>query len=429
MLAAGCGGGQGAKESPSGQPAGSEQPSNQPAKKDPITLVFYNAGSNFNAEGYFEEKFGSYIRAKFPHITPEFIPTTAGSLDKLIVAGEQVDVIWGSVGTSYNSVFLNNLVYDIEPYVKKYKVDLNRFEPRALEMMRQMSDGKLYALPFDNQAAVVYYNKDLFDKFGVPYPTNVKTWDDLYDLSVKLTRNEGGVQYYGLTLSPNHYFLRNQLSVNLVDPATHKVNLNNDQVKVLLENVLRFYRIPGFDPKSVNVSVQKNLFLKDKVAAMWTPISGLHVENDLKDLNWDIIPVPPMKEAPGLAPQPYATYVYLSVTSKHKDDAFQVIDYLTSEEFLIEKAKQATFLPALNSAKVMAAFGQDAPMYKGKNVQAIPMSNMAAPSPQSKYFSWATAEVGVNAINAIILEGKDINTALREAEEAVTKRIAEDKAK
>ncbi|WP_158606694.1 ABC transporter substrate-binding protein [Paenibacillus ginsengarvi] len=397
-----------------------------PQKKDPVTLYFYNVGSNFNAEGYFEEKFGKYIKEKFPHVTPVLIPTTSGSLDKLIATNQQIDVIFGSVGLAYNSVYLNNMQYDIEPLVKKYKTDLNRFEPQTLEMIRQMSDGKLYALPFDNQAAVIYYNKNLFDKFGVPYPKDGATWDQLYDMSVKLTRNEGGVQYYGLTLSPTHYFLRNQLSLNLVDPKTQQLSLQTDSVKSLMNNIARFYQIPGFNPDKTKMDSLVKMFFQDQVSAMWTPISGLHVEKDLAPLNWDIITYPTLN---GVGAQPYPTFMFLNVGSKFKDEAYQVMDYLSTEEFLTEKAKAATFIPALSSSNIPKVFGQDAPLYKGRNISAIPLKNMAKPSPQSKYYSTATTQLGINALRGILYEGKDMNTALRDAEEAVKKTIEADKNK
>lgn len=264
----------------------------QPEKKEPITLYFYNVGANFDAEGYFEEKFGQAIKAKFPHITPVLIPTTSGSLDKLIASNQPIDVIFGSVGLAYNSVFLNNMQVDIEPLAQKYKTDLSRFEPQTLEMIRQMSGGKLYALPFDSAASVIYYNKNLFDKFGVDYPKDGITWDELYNLSVKLTRNEDGVQYYGFTISPNHYFWRNQMSLNLVDPQTLQVSLTNDNVKSLMNNIARFYQIPGFNPDKAKMDSLTKMFFRDQVSAMWTPVAGLHVEKDLAPLNWDIVSYP-----------------------------------------------------------------------------------------------------------------------------------------
>ena len=53
----------------------------------------------------------------------------------------------------------------------------------------KMAD-KLYALPIDNGSEAVYYNKEIFDKAGVPYPKNDWTWDDLLDKARKLTRRD-----------------------------------------------------------------------------------------------------------------------------------------------------------------------------------------------------------------------------------------------
>ncbi|MEF3311313.1 hypothetical protein PV433_20750 [Paenibacillus sp. GYB004] len=97
-------------------------------------------------------------------------------------------------------------------------------------------------------------------------------------MSVKLTRKEDGVQYYGFTISPNHYFWRNQMSLNLVDAQTLQVSLTNDNVKSLMNNIARFYQIPGFNPDKDSLT---KMFFKEQVSAMWTPVAGLHVEKDL----------------------------------------------------------------------------------------------------------------------------------------------------
>ncbi|WP_147433483.1 hypothetical protein [Paenibacillus ginsengarvi] len=56
------------------------------------------------------------------------------------------------------------------------------------------------------------------------------------------------------------------------------------------------------------------------------------------------------------------------------------------------------------------------------------LTEKAKPSPQSKYYSAATAQL-TNALRGILYEGKDLNTALRDAEEAVKKTIEADKNK
>ena len=47
-------------------------------------------------------------------------------------------------------------------------------------------EGELYALPQEVSPYVIYYNKDLFDRYGVEYPTNDWTFDQWYETCRKL---------------------------------------------------------------------------------------------------------------------------------------------------------------------------------------------------------------------------------------------------
>jgi multiple sugar transport system substrate-binding protein len=160
---------------------------------------------------------------------------------------------------------------------------------------------------------------------------------------------------------------------------------------------------------------------------MYSPISGLFQEKQLEGLNWDLSTYPTLNESPGVGAQPYPTFMSVASVSKYKDEAFEVVNYLTSEPFLLKRTKEATFLPLLSSQNVRDAFGQDAPMYKGKNTKAIIPAKKAAPSPLSKYYSDAGIQLGTDAVSRIVIEGKDINTSLREGEEAIAAKVAADR--
>ncbi|MFI9593919.1 ABC transporter substrate-binding protein [Nonomuraea sp. NPDC052265] len=57
-------------------------------------------------------------------------------------------------------------------------------------------DGKLYGMPRDVGLPVLWYDKELFDKGGVAYPTADWTWDDLRAAAKKLT--DPAKKQYGL---------------------------------------------------------------------------------------------------------------------------------------------------------------------------------------------------------------------------------------
>lgn len=57
-------------------------------------------------------------------------------------------------------------------------------------------DGKIYGIGLSNQLMLLYYNKDIFDKAGIPYPsTSVSEaweWDEFVDIAKKLTVDGNG---------------------------------------------------------------------------------------------------------------------------------------------------------------------------------------------------------------------------------------------
>ena len=52
-------------------------------------------------------------------------------------------------------------------------------------------DGKIYGIPFRKDNNLIYYNKDLFDKAGVPYPEDGMTMAEYHELAARMTSGTG----------------------------------------------------------------------------------------------------------------------------------------------------------------------------------------------------------------------------------------------
>lgn len=86
-------------------------------------------------------------------------------------------------------LILRRVLRETDSYVSKHKsVPVADVYPSRLENYK--AGGKLYALPIDNGAEAIYYNKAHFDRAGVPYPKNDWTWDDLLEKARRLTRRD-----------------------------------------------------------------------------------------------------------------------------------------------------------------------------------------------------------------------------------------------
>lgn len=387
----------------------------------PANLTIYSTSGW--TEQAFNERFGDAMRKKFPQITFTYIQSQKGmTYPDLMAAQQPIDIIWESIGMFPRGPLQYGTQYDMTELIKLHNVDISRIEPTLLDVMAQMSGGKMYALPVINNTVILYYNKDIFDKFGTAYPKDGMTWDEVLDLNTRLTREDGSVQYAGLGLG--HYFATNSFSLSYVDPNTNKPTIADTGWKALYQVYTRMAETEGYKNKirSLNRAPDVKSFVVDKDTAMFAGLANTHMNQDMSSLNWDAVAYPTFKETPRTGPQSYPTYFGVSGISKHKDQAMDVIKYLVSDSFQLEVSKKGV-LPVIKSAEVKEAFGKDT-AFVGKNVKAAFYDNFAPVAPRT-YYDGEVEKIYSNDIVKLMLGETDLNTLMRNAEEAATKKIAE----
>ncbi|HZO88630.1 MAG TPA: sugar ABC transporter substrate-binding protein [Chthonomonadaceae bacterium] len=120
-------------------------------------------------------------------IQPEHIPGSGEYVPKLLtafVAGTEPEVM--SLDASSAADFIDNdTLRDLTPFVRQDHLDLSTYYPNVLNLARRGEH--LYALPADFTPMMLYYNKRLFDKAGVPYPKDGWTWEDFRQACRRLT--------------------------------------------------------------------------------------------------------------------------------------------------------------------------------------------------------------------------------------------------
>lgn len=423
MLASACGGNNGrADEKGSGGGAG---PVGQDAAKppEPVELVFKDATFGWSAEN-FMENYGKAIEKKYPHMKITFVPKSAAPIKEMIAAKSRLDVVIVALSGFYANIEDNKLQFDMTPFIKKHQFDLERIDPTTVALAKQLAGGGMYGMPVNGAASPIVYNKDLFDKFGVTYPSDKMTWDDLYETTKKLSRSEGGIQYYGTIISPVDAMLRNSFSLGFIHPTTRKADFTSAKWKDYIGNMLRFYEIPGNQVTVTQLGggTTRTLFHKEQRLAMWLPVSGTGIGDlSFEGINYDFAQIPSFKDLPGVGPQSWPLFFYLTSVSEHKEEAFKALAYLASDEFQMQKSR-AGILTVLKSKEIRQAFAQSAPEYKGKNLQAFLPETFAPPAYMSKYNGIAISEMN-NAFGEMVTGKSDYNTALKAAEERANKQI------
>ncbi|MGH3650236.1 MAG: ABC transporter substrate-binding protein, partial [Acidimicrobiia bacterium] len=84
-----------------------------------------------------------------------------------ISTGNAPDII-GPVGRDGSNEYAG-LYLDIEPLIESSGVDTSQWADAAIANQRE-PDGTLVGLPFASYPSAIFYNRDLFDEAGLPYP-------------------------------------------------------------------------------------------------------------------------------------------------------------------------------------------------------------------------------------------------------------------
>jgi multiple sugar transport system substrate-binding protein len=324
---------------------------------------------------------------------------------------------------------------DLEPIIKKVNANISLVDKQTVDSIRSYNNGKLFMIPTNlTPPMALFYNKDIFDRFGVPYPKVGNTWDDLMERAKKLSRTDNGVNYLGLSTGTNINRMATQLSLTYVNPTTGRAAIAaNEGWKKMFETWKQIYEISGNYPNGTKFGSGINYFLKDKNLAMLPHFLFLADDKQFADavksgLNWGVTTFPAFKEAPGIGPSGISGGFMITKSNKHPDLAFQVIMTMVSDEAQIDLAKTG-MMPSVTKAELRNSIHKDS-----ATVGQVPKDVLAAiyntkeakPYSRSRYDS-----ASINIVSKYMteyIEGKsDLNTTFRKAEEEINKLIDQDK--
>jgi len=148
---------------------------------------------------YFEQKefdrlYGNAFEKKYPGTRLELINL---EWDKPIIENVEknnpdIIITWGG---DYQKLVAADMLAEINYGFN----DLEQIHPQVISFLEALSgNGKLYGLTDYFTVTGLKYNKQLFDKYRIDYPTDGMTWDELFHLAKRFPSNEEGKEaFYG----------------------------------------------------------------------------------------------------------------------------------------------------------------------------------------------------------------------------------------
>lgn len=137
--------------------------------------------------------------AAHDNVTIELIDL--GSSDYMTVLATQLsgdtsafDVVTIKDVPGYATLVQKNVIEPLDSYIEASEIDLAKYSGTTDQVT---VDGSLYELPFRSDFWVVFYNKDIFDRAGLDYPTNDMTFEEYDELARAVASDEFGNEVYG----------------------------------------------------------------------------------------------------------------------------------------------------------------------------------------------------------------------------------------
>ncbi|MDQ0899354.1 MULTISPECIES: extracellular solute-binding protein [unclassified Paenibacillus] len=386
--------------------------------------------NTFYPEQYFEERIAQPVQMKFPWV-------------KLIYASEEPFFNnniekWRSTNTSPDILLMfgprfempqiikNNFQYDLNDLIRENQFDLSQFDSTAFNQILCFgNNGEVFALPYNKTDHPLFYNKDIFDKFGVSYPHNGMNWDETIELTKKVTGEIDGVFYRGLDIA-DYVLLREQLSLTCLDPVTDYAIVNNEKWKLLAETIKDIYTIHGNLPDPQKLFKFNSGFSRDKNVAMAVICANCLNE---PEINWDIVSYPTFRQYPLIKPTaPNSSFLILSPFSNNKKVAFEIISYLVSEEHQLYNSKKGE-VSSLNQSVINDAYASELPHFKDKNIKALFVNVGATPVVGKSIFEQEVVGYVKDSFIKMVLENKDVGSTLQELELTINNAVGKLKEK
>jgi multiple sugar transport system substrate-binding protein len=279
-------------------------------------------------------------------------------LNTLIAGGTPPDVFamdaplfldWQSRGALLN----------LQPYIDANPGFLDGVYPQTLTAY-ETADG-YYGLPRDFQTIVLFYNKDMFDAAGVPYPTEDWTYADLMAAAKQLTVDtdgDGKIDQYGLWSDTWDMELLWSEAIwanggEIISQDHSKTLIGEGGAMDAWKYIDSLYKEGVMPTPTAAGEFGGDLFQAGKAAM--TTIGHWAVPGYVQSgINFDVVPMPsgPAGEATSVNSAGFV----ISKDSKNKDAAFEFVKFAMSEAGQKRLAELGFAIPVLKSVAESDAY-------------------------------------------------------------------------
>lgn len=346
--------------------------SNENEQPSTLKVMYYDENS-------FYQEYGMLYSAMYPNVEIEVVNSNQiyntymeendqdyNKAMQAFIEKEQPDVIMID-SSQITPLIENGTLYDLDTFVADASYNAEGLIPGMLDYMKEVGSGKVYAIPTSFYTQVLFYNRDLFDQFNIPYPTDQMTWTEIINLAKQFpTDGDPKERVFGLKMGWSKDLnelvnvMANAEGLKQFDTETLQMTLDTPAWASLVEQADSVLKsdILFFDDMMYNDTTyfdssgdyyMNEPFFGGRLAMR---LEGNYYVNQIEDAqqyaqnpddvikNWDIVTAPVGSQSPdSTSYTSYSGLFAINAASTNVDAAWKFISYVTGDEYARVKSK------------------------------------------------------------------------------------------
>ncbi|WP_042165446.1 ABC transporter substrate-binding protein [Paenibacillus gorillae] len=331
-------------------------------------------------ESSFYQQYGMLFTALFPNINIEVISTSKVrpeegqeqdymKLMNEFIEKEQPDILMID-SSQYEKMATDGKLYELDGFIEKDKYDTEGLVPGMVDYLKEIGGGKLYGMSTSYSSQALYYNKDLFDKYGIEYPKDKMSFSELIQLAKRFpTDGSDKERVYGLKMgySDNLFDIASTIAgaqnLAFFNAGKKEMTINTPAWKGVFEmaldavnsKALYFESDNRMNGGSYEEYLLSNPFISGRAAMT---LDGSYVMDQLKQAkdylkekdqeklikNWDLVSVPVDPANPDYSTMTNFYNIFaINNLAANKESAWTFIKYVTGDDFARVTSKSNSF--------------------------------------------------------------------------------------
>lgn len=312
---------------------------------------------------YWDEKsfyadYGTMFQSEYPNVEFEVFGLPSGSDPSIPIARvyetyieqNQLDVMM--LASVHGWLAGKGKLLELDPLIERDEFDLDSYFPAVVSMLRHEGDGKLYGLSPNFSSYGLYYNLDLFRKYGIEPPGDSMTWEEVFELAARFpTDGEGNDRIYGFAIdgfsTPLYRILMSLAAQNrkMLNADGTGLQLDTDSWRRTFEELIAVMRSgaiyqPTAEERAARIRPKEDEKFLNGRAAMTYGLEYLIADLSGASFDWGVAtaPVDPRNRTQSNAYELGQTFV-IRKESPNARAAWEFVKYVNSDGFARIKSK------------------------------------------------------------------------------------------